>query len=42
MDKRKLREEIEILKIKKDTRNMLMNIQTDFNNEDIFFHVLRK
>ena len=42
MGKRKLMEELEILKIKKENKEKLMNIQTDFNNDEIFFHVLRK
>jgi hypothetical protein len=39
---RKLKEELEILKLRKMNKNKLMNIKTYFDNEDIFYHVLKK
>jgi Reverse transcriptase (RNA-dependent DNA polymerase) len=38
--KRKLIEELEILKVKKEDKNKLMNIKVDFTNEEIFYYIL--
>ena len=38
--KRKLIEELEIPKVKKEDKNKLMNIEVDFTNEEIFYYIL--
>ena len=40
INKRKLLEELEILKVKNKNKNALMNIKTEFNNEEAFYHIL--
>lgn len=40
--KRKLIEEVEILKMKKEEKDKLLNIKVDFANEDMFYHIIRK
>ena len=39
--KRKLFEESDIIKVKRENKNALMNIKIDFNSEEAFYHVLR-
>ena len=38
--KRKLIEELEILEVKKEDKNKLINIKVDFTNEEIFYYIL--
>ena len=39
---RRIREELEILKQKKIDENKLINIKTSFDNEDIFYYIVKK
>ena len=39
---RKLKEELEILKERKKGLNNLMNIKVNFENEEIFYHIIKK
>ena len=41
LKQRKLMEELVILKEKKKDANTLMNIKTEFDNEQIFYHILK-
>ena len=42
ISKRKLYEELEILKVRKKNSNALMNIKTEFSNEDMFYYILKE
>lgn len=42
VEERKLKEELEILKQRKKDKSKLMNIKINFENEEIFYHILKK